>query len=149
MKWMHWSFTVSIQSALTRLLTPLTLSLAWLHCSLARLFTNSLLRSRENVLYNFPISACYPDAASTHDYLKWPLIGVGPYVPLLARLLAHSLFCLLAHSLSPLSSESVLLVNPILGGFPLPTHGHSQQPLISAGPVARPLGRSLTNLLVC
>ena len=40
MNWMHWSFTVSIQSALTRSLTPLTLSHGYilhsLACSLTR-----------------------------------------------------------------------------------------------------------------
>ena len=128
---------------LTHSLTPLTHSLARLHRSFTRLSTNS----RENVLYNVPISACFPDVASTHGYAKKPLIGVGPFVPPLARLLAHSLFCSLAHSLSPLSSENALLVNPISGGFPLPTHGHSKQRLISTAPVTGSFARQLACLL--
>ena len=122
-------------------------SLVRSHGYIVRLLTNSLLRSRENVLDNVPISACYPDAASTHGYAKKPLIGVGPFVPPLARLLAHSLFCSLAHSLSPLSSENALLVNPISGGFPLPTHGHSKQRLISTAPVTGSFARQLACLL--
>ena len=69
--------------------------------SLIHYDTNSLPRSRENVLYNVLISGYYSDAVSTHCYAKKPCIGVGPTVPPLACLLAHSLFFLLTHSLSP------------------------------------------------
>ena len=73
---MHRSFIVSIQSALTRLLTPLTQSLAPLHHSLPHLFIMTLTRSRDRgkMWDNVPISACYPDAMSTQGYAK---LGLG------------------------------------------------------------------------
>ena len=139
---MHPSFTVSIHSALTRSLTPLTRSLALLHrSSLARSLTRS--RDRGKMWDNVPISACYPDAVSTQGYAK---LGLGLLsLRLLVCSPTRSFARSLAHSLSPLSLESDCLLTQFQADSPC----HSQQPLISIGPIACPLGRSLANSLVC